>query len=79
MRHGRLGDGPVLLPRRPKVYLDTSFFQELSQRFGASGDFADAYVIAHEVGHHVQTLLGISQQGQPTCGQVSEAQGTSCR
>jgi predicted metalloprotease len=46
------------------VYLDLSFFDELEQRFGAPGDFAQAYVISHEVGHHVQTLLGISQQVQ---------------
>ena len=67
--------GPFYCPGDRKVYLDTSFFQELQQRFGASGDFADAYVIAHEVGHHVQTLLGITSKVSHTRGQVSEEQG----
>lgn len=67
--------GPFYCPADQKVYLDMSFFQEMAQRFQAAGDFAQAYVIAHEVGHHVQTLLGVSskmqmarQQGKPMKG-----------
>lgn len=54
--------GPFYCPADHKLYIDLSFYQELKQRFGAPGDFAQAYVIAHEVGHHVQNLLGLSDK-----------------
>ena len=56
--------GPFYCPADRRIYLDTSFFRELERRFGAPGDFAQAYVIAHEVAHHVQTLLGINAEVQ---------------
>ncbi|CAM3755610.1 hypothetical protein CCOS865_04936 [Pseudomonas reidholzensis] len=56
--------GPFYCPGDQRVYLDMSFFREMETRFAAAGDFAQAYVIAHEIGHHVQTLLGVSEQVQ---------------
>jgi predicted metalloprotease len=59
---GQAAMGPFYCPGDRTVYIDTSFYDELGGRFGAAGDFANAYVIAHEVGHHVQTLTGASDQ-----------------
>ncbi|PWB35454.1 neutral zinc metallopeptidase [Pseudomonas sp. SDI] len=56
--------GPFYCPADQRVYLDMGFFKEMEQRFAAAGDFAQAYVIAHEIGHHVQTLLGVSAKVQ---------------
>ncbi len=66
--------GPFYCPADRKVYLDLSFFQELGRRFGAPGDFAQAYVIAHEVGHHVQNLLGVSEQVHRMRGGLTKAE-----
>lgn len=65
--------GPFYCPGDQQLYIDLSFFHDLSQRHGAPGDFAQAYVVAHEVGHHVQTLLGISKQVQEAGRGKSEA------
>ncbi len=72
---GQAAMGPFYCPLDGKLYLDLGFFNELQNRFGAAGDFARAYVIAHEVGHHVQTLLGISQQVQAARSRASQVEG----
>ncbi len=65
--------GPFYCPTDSRIYLDTSFFDTLSRRFGASGDFAQAYVIAHEVGHHVQNVIGVLPKFNQMRGQMNEA------
>ena len=66
--------GPFYCPADHKLYIDLSFYDELKRRFRAPGDFAQAYVIAHEVGHHVQNLLGINQEVQAMQRQVSRTE-----
>jgi len=78
---GEAAMGPFYCPGDHRVYIDLSFFRELSDRFGAPGQFAEAYVIAHEVGHHVQTLLGENDRAarlEPSIGRRG-ANGTSVR
>ena len=78
---GRAAMGPFYCPADRKVYIDLGFYRDLRRRFKAPGDFAQAYVIAHEVGHHVQSLLGISQRVQRAKrqGEAAGAEGLSVR
>ena len=69
--------GPFYCPMDQRVYIDLSFYDELQQRFKAPGDFAMAYVVAHEVGHHIQNILGISGKVQAARGRVSEEESNA--
>jgi predicted metalloprotease len=74
---GSAAMGPFYCPADRKVYLDLSFFRDLDERFGAPGDFAQAYVIAHEVGHHIQTVTGLSDRVAQMRGRASETQANA--
>jgi len=74
---GQSAMGPFYCPGDEKVYIDLGFFETMRQRLGAPGDFAQAYVIAHEVGHHVQHVLGITDKVEAQRRRVSEAQGNA--
>ena len=69
--------GPFYCPSDQRIYLDTSFFDELQNRFGAKGDFAQDYVIAHEFGHHIQNLLGVSDKVAQVQRSGDETQGNA--
>ena len=74
---GQSAMGPFYCPADRKVYLDLSFFRDLDQRFGAPGDFARAYVVAHEIGHHIQTLTGVSDRVQAARQRGGERDGNA--
>ncbi len=74
---GQSAMGPFYCPADRKVYLDLSFFRELDERFGAPGDFAQAYVVAHEIGHHIQTLTGVSSRVQAARQRAGEREGNA--
>jgi hypothetical protein len=69
--------GPFYCPTDKRIYLDTSFFEEMQTKLGASGDFAQAYVIAHEVGHHIQNLTGVLDQSRAQQQRVSSREGNA--
>ena len=69
--------GPFYCPVDKTIYLDPAFFQEMQRKYGGGGDFADAYVIAHEVGHHVQDLLGILGRADAQKAQLSRIQANA--
>ncbi|MDB5859008.1 MAG: hypothetical protein JWQ76_2697 [Ramlibacter sp.] len=75
--NGQAAMGPFYCPADSKVYIDLSFYETLKTRLGAPGDFAQAYVIAHEVGHHVQHELGITDQVDQSRARASQAQGNA--
>jgi predicted metalloprotease len=72
---GKAAMGPFYCPQDRKVYVDLAFYDDLKHRFGAPGEFAQAYVIAHEIGHHVQNLQGIADQVRMAQARVGQAQG----
>jgi uncharacterized protein len=76
---GSAAVGPFYCPPDQRVYIDLSFYQELARRFGAPGDFAQAYVIAHELGHHVQNLLGIEKGVRRAAGPAEGADSNSVK
>ncbi len=77
--NGQAATGPFYCPTDERVYIDLSFYNELEQRLGAKGDFAQAYVVAHELGHHVQNQLGITNKMHNARGSQRGAEGQSVR